>query len=652
MSGIAGIIRFDGQEVHPADVAIVSQLLRHRGTLSVQRTQQGVLLAFGSPPEASPDDTLVAVTDANLYASNSPDQPFTNYFSQQGDQAFNSINADFAVALWDVNSQTLTCARDPMGVKPLYYVYEPHRFIAFASEIKALVGLREVALKPNYPKFREYLTWTTDYVPYSTETFYETVYSVLPGHTIRADARQVISAPYWQPDLNRFTTLSQPNEYAALFRRYFTEAIGQRMTGHKQAGAHLSGGLDSSSVSCLAQAQLVQEHRPALHTFSIDTQHPFADERAYVQTVVDQWHPIHHTVRPLPNVLDAILEINQLFDRPEQFIIPSSFHLSVSSLAQQLGCTILFTGHDGDGVIPTGYEFLDELLAATNWQQLTQAAQQVFAAKMVLSARNPIMDELPNENKYEAYALSMAASMLKKRFKTEPITHFLPAVWQQAWVLNLPFGTLSRYLAQKIRQKLAQKTLLQTTFQTDFDRQYPAHTPASTAELTKRLTAETQAPVNHILHTTNVICNEQMNHMGAYYGHTYSFPFFDKNVLELGLATPQKIHFNQGMGRGLIRNGLQDILPPAILGRLSKASFVAYGTESAQQLYRATQDVMGSRHHPIWDILDPKAFSDIVAIVFNSQFPARKKTRYNWLLSRSIYLALWLDRLQKPALVR
>jgi len=95
----------------------------------------------------------------------------------------------------------------------------------------------------------------------------------------------------------------------------------------------------------------------------------------------------------------------------------------------------------------------------------------------------------------------------------------------------------------------------------------------------------------------------------------------------------------------LIRNGLQTILPPVIVSRLSKVNFVEYGNLSAQQLYLSTHELFMPPGHAIWGIIDRVIFSKIVEIVFNPPLPMQRKTRYNWLLSRIIYLALWLSSL-------
>jgi asparagine synthase (glutamine-hydrolysing) len=632
MSGIAGMIRFDGQSVSPNDYTKIIDRLKHRGAVDSQTVSQGVLMTFGGTLEISQSDHLYATVDADVFENASAEQPFLTNFVVQGPASFTNLNADFAVAIWDNLQQLLYCARDPLGIKPLYYVHKPGHFVAFASEIKALLALQEVTLKPNQHKYREYLTWTTAYVPYSAETFYETIYSVLPGHYLRVTSDGVEVYPYWQLDLKRFDGLSTET-YSSLFHDYFTSAIDSRIKEKRLVGAHLSGGLDSSSVSSIAQSLLSQQRRSSLHTFNIDTEQPSADEQEYVQAVVDQWHSQHHRVRPIEDVLDSVLTINRLFDRPEHFIIPSSFHLSVSLEAQQAGCDILLTGHDGDSTIPTGFDFLDELLDTNDWERLQIACQQVASLREHVN--------------YNNYVLSIIGSDLKKRLSKQSGSSFLRMLRDQQRIFGLSTSAIITYMAKRVRDRLSHRGLINNAFSPDFNDRVPQRPQQSTYELVTSLSTEHRVPINQILHTTNVICNEQMNHIGAYYGHQYSFPFFDKNIIELGLATPLEVHFDAGRGRGLIRNGLRDILPPTITSRLTKANFIEYSTLSAQQLYQATHEQFSQPGHPIWEVIDRKVFSKLVDIVFNPRFPATKKTRYNWLVSRIIYLALWLSSLRQ-----
>ncbi|WP_420149626.1 asparagine synthetase B family protein [Spirosoma sp.] len=647
MGGIAGIIRFDGQAVDPIDANNMISLLKHRGNVLSQSINNGLLLAFGGSIEVNATAPVSAATDADIFSNVWTGQPFSTHYVQKGPRSFNELNADFALALWDAHQHTLYCSRDAMGVKPLYYVHRPNQFFAFASEIKALTTLREVIVKPNRFKFREYLIWTTQYVPYSAETFYEGIFSVLPGHYLQVRPGEVTESPYWHLDLDKYKTLNGIDDYSALFREYFSTAIDRRIRNRQRIGSHLSGGLDSSSVSCVAQSLLLEQHRPSLYTFNIDSEQPAAEEQSYVQAVVDQWHPNHLRVKPLADVLDSVLQINHLFDRPEQFIIPSSFHLSVSIEAQKLGCDVLLTGHDGDSVITTGFDYMEELASSNQWDLFSEASRQYVAPQeRDLHYVHKNWLQLSDRAKYEKYVLSMVGRSLKKQFRQQSFPALLTSIREYKQRFSLSETAIFSYLRERITAKLTTRALIDSALSEDFKCQVPPRPQRSTAQFVKSLSAETHVEIEEVLNTTNVICNEQMNHIGAYYGHPYSFPFFDKNVIELGFATPMAIRFDQGRGRGLIRHGLRNILPPSVLSRVTKASFVEYGTLTAQQLYEATREQFSSTSHPIWEVIDQRIFAKIVAIVYDPRFPARGKTRYNWLLSRIIYLALWLGSLK------
>lgn len=650
MGGIAGMVRFDRQVIDQKETTSLIDWLVHRGTVSHLAIDQGILLNFGSQIESQTDFPVYATADADLFVNPTALNPFLTNYSSNGTASFNTLNADFAVAIWDTSQQTLICSRDPLGVKPLYYVYKPGRFFAFASEIKALLSLREVDIKPNEKKYREYLTWVTNYVPYSEETFYEGIYSVLPGHFLHVNSQRLDVNPYWTMSGSRFSDLTRPEDFSALFRNYFSTAVDSRMHGKNSIGSHLSGGLDSSSVSCMAQTLLTGARRPPLHAFTIDTELPSTDESAYVRAVIGQYPLHHHIVYPVADVLESVLTINRLFDRPEHFIIPSSFHLSVSIKAQQLGCDLLLTGHDGDSIVTTGFDFLDALFDANDWENLVLACQQFIGpSDRSLLYVSPNWPHLTDRAKLEKFMLYMIGTHLRKRLKSESPGVFLQTLFAQQQQFGLSARAVLQYGYKRIADKLAHRTLINNALSPAFNERVPAATQASTQPLTTALESALNKPVRQILNTTNVICNEQLNHIGAYYGHQYSFPFFDKNVIELGLGTPLRVLFDKGRGRGLIRNGLQDVLPSQIVSRLTKANFVEYGTQSAQQLYRSTHELFSAASHPIWGVLDRGLFGKIVAIVFNEKIPVVKKTRYNWLLSRMIYLALWLGALPQKS---
>ncbi|WP_031529954.1 asparagine synthetase B family protein [Dyadobacter crusticola] len=644
MGGIAGMIRFDGQEVRPADINNIAALLGHRGSLATSHIENGVLMTFGGPVETTNDSRVSAVADADVFSSVFPNSPFANHYAQKGPAAFDEPNADFALALWDSNAQTLYCARDILGVKPLYYVHQPNRFFAFASEIKALNVLYEVPVRPNRHKFREYLTWHVTNLPYGAETFYEDVYSVLPGHYLKVSAEKTEEIRYWQPDFQKFYQMGGIEDYSSSFRDIFTSAVTSRTANKKNIGSHLSGGLDSSTVTCIAQSALMQQGRPALNTFKIDTGQPLAEEERFVQDVVNQWHTNHHRVTPLDDVLGSIVKINTIFDRPEQFIMPSSFHLSISNELQRLGCDLILTGHGGDNVATTGFDYLDELMQAGDLSAFKIACEQFYDH----NTQRSFAEGESRKVFYDKYMLSLLVRDFRSRYRKEPLFSILSKMREYKRKLNISEKAVIAFVFDKIAKKPVAPTMRTDALTREFKQQITPRAQRSTQGLVNAIRTDQGISLEGIVNHTNVICNEQTNHIGAYYGHQYAFPFYDKNVIELCLATPVNLSFDNGRGRGLIRHGMQGIIPRSVQTRNTKANFIEYGLHAAQQLYNAAWPQMSSPAHPIWEIVDRQVFSGMVSVVFNKRIHGKLKPRYIWQVSRIIYLSIWLDSFGKP----
>src|SRR5205814_2148218 len=96
MSGIAGVIRFDEQNVLEVDIAGIVKSLAHRGEVVRQAIDSGLLLAFGGILEADPVTGTHATADADVFAPSIQDNVFTSAFTRGGSPSFNDINADFA----------------------------------------------------------------------------------------------------------------------------------------------------------------------------------------------------------------------------------------------------------------------------------------------------------------------------------------------------------------------------------------------------------------------------------------------------------------------------------------------------------------------------------------------------------------------------
>ena len=175
---------------------------------------------------------------------------------------------------------------------------------------------------------------------------------LLPGHCLTVSAGGSGLRRYWSVDLNRELRLPSDDEYAQAFREIFTEAVRCRLRSAYPIASMLSGGLDSSSVTCMARQVLGGQPLP---TFSIIfNQAHEADERTYMHEVVASDDLAHHEV-----IGDGLSPLNDV-DRVLWYMEEPFRNLGVYfqwltyQAVQQQGLRLLLSGNGGDAMVSYG----------------------------------------------------------------------------------------------------------------------------------------------------------------------------------------------------------------------------------------------------------------------------------------------------------
>jgi len=208
-----------------------------------------------------------------------------------------SATGMFAIALWDRREKILTLARDRFGEKPLYWGWSGNTLL-FASELKALKA---------HPNFREEidrkalaLLLRYSYIP-APHSIYSGIKKLLPGHFVKIPliqdihiSKKIIPECYWS--LNNIirdglTNPFQGSECEAidLLERQLTASIAQQSIADVSVGAFLSGGVDSSTVAALMQAQ----SNIPVHTFTIGFDDAIYNEAKYASAVAKHLNTDH-----------------------------------------------------------------------------------------------------------------------------------------------------------------------------------------------------------------------------------------------------------------------------------------------------------------------------------------------------------------------
>ncbi|MFL6246943.1 MAG: asparagine synthase (glutamine-hydrolyzing) [Thermoanaerobaculia bacterium] len=254
----------------------------------------------------------------------------------------------FAIALWDRTEHTLHLVRDRMGVKPMYYGFSGRTFL-FGSELKALRRHPDFNTVVDPAAVAAYLRYL--YVP-APLSIYDGICKQMPGTivTLRAGSRDLEKRTYWSAAeaaehgvANRFrgTETEAADALDALLR----DAVALRMVADVPLGVFLSGGVDSSLVTALMQAQATQP----VKTFTIGFEEGAYDEAKYAAAIAKHLGTAHTELYVTPkNALDVIPMLPTMYDEPfaDSSQIPTYL---VSKMARQ-HVTVSLSGEGGDEV--------------------------------------------------------------------------------------------------------------------------------------------------------------------------------------------------------------------------------------------------------------------------------------------------------------
>ena len=167
---------------------------------------------------------------------------------------------DYAYTLWNETTHTLTAARDPMGMRALYYHTTPRR-LTLATEIKNLLQAPGVPTELNETTLAHFLTGHHHDLH---ATHYRHIQQLPPGHTLHATQHHVRTERHWSPDPHHRIHHDDERDYTQHFLDIFGRAVHDRTRTTRPIGLLLSGGMDSGAIA----ATLGHQRTPHVHTYS------------------------------------------------------------------------------------------------------------------------------------------------------------------------------------------------------------------------------------------------------------------------------------------------------------------------------------------------------------------------------------------------
>ncbi len=457
-------------------------------------------------------------------------------YRRWGEHCAEHLLGDFAFVIWDAEKRRVYCARDHLGVMPLYYHLCPSRF-AFASEIKAILSLPWVRGDLDELKIADYINSNFDDVK---RTHFCEISRLPAAHWITVDEKSSTLRKYWAPDPGQKTLRKNDKDYVDSFREIFEEAVRCRTQNTEGVGSLLSGGLDSSSITCVARDLNRKAGGEPLSTFSsIFMSVPASDESRFIQTVIDDGGCLpFYFEGDKANPLMTPPSVRQIEDEPCG--APNLFlNWGMYGLAQKNGNRVILDGFDGDTTISHGTGYLIELAREWRWWKLAREASGV--------ARSNGLSPIKYTSGYAWYG-----GILPK------LPGRLRHVLQRRARSRVPRDDAKWY--QPLREEFVDRIGLLD------------HREHVGRERKRKFANEKEMHLNLLTWGVMPATLEMLSHAATAFGIEPRFPFWDKRLVEFCLGLPPDQKLRDGWTRSILRRGMDGILPAAIQWRRDKSN--------------------------------------------------------------------------------
>jgi asparagine synthase (glutamine-hydrolysing) len=385
MCGICGVVSLRGQGVETSVLARMNDTLVHRGPDSEGLFVDGAVglaarrlaiidLAGGDQPIANEDGSITLVQNGEIYnyrdlrrelengghrfATRSDTEVLVHLYEEHGLHFVRRLRGMFAIALWDSAKRRLVLARDPFGIKPLYYRVQ-RDFLSFASELKALLVQPGISREIDLDALEAFLAFS--FVPAPLSIFRE-VRKLEPGSLLIWNQQAGVDIRierYAKPMPVPADRVRSENEaiLADELRSRLRESVRAHLIADVPVGVLLSGGLDSATLAALA----AEESAERISTFTIGFEEQGFDERKLARLVARRFDTDHQELVLRPEAAELLPELSATFDEPfaDASAIPTYF---VSRLAGG-HVKVALSGEGGDEFFGGYNYYVGHLLA-------------------------------------------------------------------------------------------------------------------------------------------------------------------------------------------------------------------------------------------------------------------------------------------------
>lgn len=554
MSGIVGILDFQNRPVATAEVERMAAPLRRRGQprlLAHPGACVGHLGQHGAGPPvrggvcADPASGLLVLADSRLYdtaglaaelgqpAGVSEAALVFAAVARWGPAAVERLVGEFVLVAWDARERRAWCARDPMGVRTLF-VHRAGARLAFATEIKGILAATTTRPAVNLRRVAAHLALD---LGEGEDTFFEGVARIPAGHRVEFSAAGPPSAHrYWDPASRPRRRAPEAESWAAELRDRFETAVAERLPSDgSDIASFLSGGLDSSSIVCMARRHGVGvDAFTAIFPGLTGRERRRTDESRFVAAVVErsgarsQLVPMNES-SPLADLEQVVATLDEPHLAPNLYM-----HWAIYERARAQGHRTILDGLDGDSVVSHGLDALALYARRLQWRKLLREARALARTRPARSwSVQAILRQIVLPSLVPAPLRMLKGALVG------------PAPEWRRW-LELLSPELRR--AGGIEQRMRRREF------------------TSGAGLSLR-----RAHAERLQGGLLQYALDGADKCAAALGLEPRYPFFDRRLIELCLDLPPAEKLRGGVPRAVFREAMEDVLPPSVQWRMDKA---------------------------------------------------------------------------------
>jgi asparagine synthase (glutamine-hydrolysing) len=593
MCAICGIVNFNAADsVDRVVIEKMTQALAHRGPddhgyfvegrVGLGHRRLSIIdLSGGQQPIFNEDESVAIIFNGEIYnyrdlaaglasaghtfKTRSDTETILHAYEEYGEDCVQHLRGMFGFAIWDRRARRLLLARDRLGVKPVYY-YRDGRFLAFASEIKALLEIPSVPREVDPAALDLYLSLR--YVP-GPRTMFKNIFRLPPGHILVVDDTGVRIKKYWDIDYAAAESHS-PKYLLERFCDLLDESVRMRLISEVPLGVFLSGGLDSSAI--LAQMSKVAGGE-RIKTFSVgyeasDAKEEEANEFEYARLAANAFAAEHHEYRLTAKEFeDSAPDLVWHLDEPlaDPSAIPLYF---ISKLARE-HITVVLSGEGADEILG-GYGIYRRMLA---------------------------LDQI-----YRRSPAGLLAPWVARLTPSEALRHYVRMSGQP---LEARYRGVSRGFSAEGKLRLVGEDRVKESerqLQCVFGDYFNAVPKASPLNRMLYVDAKVWLPDDLLI---------KADKMTMATGLELRVPFLDHKLVEFSATLPDDRKLN-GTGKAILRQAMRGVLPDAIIDRPKKGFPIPIASWLRGPLRQFTRDHLLARHSACSSYLDRGAVARVI----------------------------------------